>query len=367
MEATLVARPAPLAGRLLAAGVARVGPVWFTSVMGTGILAVGLANAPLRTTALTLAARAFFVLALLLFVAFSALWAAHVAREPRSLAATFADTAVAQTWGAPPMACFTIAVGLLVIAQPFAPALALAAAQTLWVGGVALSVFVAFAVPYVMIVHHELVPQRAYASWLLPVVPPIVASVPAALLAQTWPLAARTSILALAYALLGLGIGLAALVIAVFYARLLFHKLPERALVPTLWIVVGPLGQSIAGIIALGAAAQHVLPSVGTALLHAGIAYGVLVWGFGVWWLAFALIATFNAMRAGLAFTLGWWALTFPVGTLTAGSAALYAATRVPLFAGASLALLALLAVNWTIVATHSLRASLRAANEPIG
>jgi tellurite resistance protein TehA-like permease len=86
-----------------------------------------------------------------------------------------------------------------------------------------------------------------------------------------------------------------------------------------------------------------------------------------VWWLAFALIATFNAMRAGLAFTLGWWALTFPVGTLTAGSAALYAATRVPLFAGASLALLALLAVNWTIVATHSLRASLRAANEPIG
>ncbi|MGD1065827.1 MAG: C4-dicarboxylate ABC transporter, partial [Vulcanimicrobiaceae bacterium] len=315
MNAALVARPAPLAGRLFAAAVARVGPVWFTSVMGTGILAIGLADAPLHLAALPLVARACFALALTLFVGFSALWAVRVAHEPRSLAASFADTAVAQTWGAPPMACFTIAVGLLVIAQPFAPALAIAAAQTLWVGGVALSLVVVFAVPYVMIVHHELAPQRAYGSWLLPVVPPIVASVPAALLAQTWPLAARTSILAFAYALLGLGIGLAALVIAVFYARLLFHKMPERALVPTLWIVIGPLGQSIAGLIALGAAAQHVLPSLGTALLHAGIAYGVLVWGFGLWWLAFALAATLRAAHEGLPFTLGWWALTFPVGT----------------------------------------------------
>jgi tellurite resistance protein TehA-like permease len=70
--------------------------------------------------------------------------------------------------------------------------------------------------------------------------------VPAALLSPTWPAEIRGDVLALAYALLGIGLVLAAITIVLFYGRLVYRNVPEGALVTTMWIVVGPLGQSIA-------------------------------------------------------------------------------------------------------------------------
>jgi tellurite resistance protein TehA-like permease len=136
-----------------------------------------------------------------------------------------------------------------------------------------------------------------------------------------------------------------------------------------MWIVVGPLGQSIAGIIALGSAAGSVWPTLGHGLLMAAVAYGVLVWGFALYWLAMAIAVTIRAVRAELAFTLGWWAFTFPVGVLTAGTDALYAQTHAGIFACASVALLTLLATMWTLVAvktTRSAWASLAALEERV-
>ena len=259
------------------------------------------------------------------------------------------------------MASFTVAVGFLCIANAVLdPTLCIAIAQVLFVAGVALSLWSTFLVPYLMFTHHELTQERAFGSWLLPVVPPIVASVPAALLSPTWPEPLRASMLGMAYALLGLGVALAAIIIVVFYTRLLFHKVPDGALVPTMWIVVGPLGQSVAGIIALGIASRAVWPQFGHGLFVAGVAFGLLVWGFGVYWLAMALAVTIRAASKKMPFTLGWWAFTFPVGTLTAGSYALASTTHAPIFGFVGLALLALLATTWSLVAAHSLRAIVR-------
>jgi C4-dicarboxylate transporter/malic acid transport protein len=344
-------------GLAFSAAIGNVGPAWFTSVMGTGILAIGLAIAPLNVPALRYPAIGLFVLAVVMFVTFAALWAVQIAGSRQALRASLADAGKAQAWGAPPMACFTIAVGLLKVGTMIAPtATCVAIAQVLWIAGVVLSLFSSFYVPFLMFTLHELVPERAYGSWLLPVVPPIVASVPAALLLTSWPVALQSSMLGIAYALLGLGAALAAIIIVVFYTRLLFHKLPEAAFIPTMWIVVGPLGQSVAGIIALGAASTAVWPQYAHGLLVAGLAYGMMVWGFGVYWLSMAIVATLRAALHKQPFNLGWWAFTFPVGTLTAGSFGLYGATGSILFGAVGLALLALLAVMWVLVATHSTR-----------
>jgi tellurite resistance protein TehA-like permease len=96
-----------------------------------------------------------------------------------------------------------------------------------------------------MITEHKLRPEGTLATWVVPVVPPVVAAVPAALLLPTFPTSLRPSILVIAYALLSLGLALTALTIAVYYARLLYHKVPTGGLAPTMWLVVGPLGQSI--------------------------------------------------------------------------------------------------------------------------
>ena len=131
------------------------------------------------------------------------------------------------------------------------------------------------------------------------------------------------------------------------------------------WIVVGPLGQSVAGVIALGTVSASVWPELGHGLFVTGVAFGMLVWGFGVYWLLMALAVTVRAARYHLPFSLGWWAFTFPVGTLTSGSYGLYAATHAAVFSAVGLMLLALLATTWSLVAVRSLRsiaASMRVA-----
>ncbi len=338
-------------------GLAEVGPAWFTSIMGTGILAICATISPIPIPLGRAIGVALWSVDAVLFALFAALWIVSCVRTPKALAELLRDPVRAQVLGAPPMACFTIAVGFLKIGSTFLPTEAcVAAAQALFCIGVVGSIASAFAVPYLMFTQHELSGEKMVGSWLLPVVPPIVASVPAALLSPTWPQAIRGDMLALAYGLLGIGVSLAAIIIAIFYARLTIHKVPGGALVTTTWLVVGPLGQSIAGIIALGTAARAVWPDLGPGLATAALANGVLVWGFAMYWLAMALALTLRAAREHLPFNLSWWAFTFPVGVLTAGTDALYLQTHAHLFGVVSVLLLALLATMWSLVAFKTLR-----------
>jgi C4-dicarboxylate transporter/malic acid transport protein len=343
---------------LLATALDRVGPAWFTSVMGTGILAIGIAATPLPIPERGAISFALWAIAATLFVIHTVLLAARFTLRPAAARAAFANPAALHAWGAPPMAAFTVAVGLLTIAaHVLTPSPCIAVAQGLFIVGAIGSAASAFAVPFALITTHELTLEQINGTWLLSVVAPIVASVPAALLSPFWPAALRGTMLGLAYALLGIGILLAALVIAIFFLRLIVHKVPAGPLVPAMWIVVGPLGQSIAGFVALGDAAREVWPASGAGLALAGVAYGVVMWGFALYWLAMAITLTLRALHAGIPFTLGWWAFTFPVGVLTAGSVALYHATDAAIYAIVASMLLALLAAMWLLVATRSLRA----------
>jgi C4-dicarboxylate transporter/malic acid transport protein len=342
--------------------ISAISPGWFTSVMGTGILGLGLASAPFAIPGAAVAGLAVWWLAALIFLVIAPLLVLRAIVAPAGLIATLRDHATAQLWGAPPMAAFTLANGLVLIVAPHGGGeIAIATAHVLWAIGVVLSLLSAFVVPYHMMTTHELDPKDALGTWLLPVVPPIVASVPSALLLPTFPVALRSSILGLAYGMLGLGLALAALTIAVFYSRLLFAKVPRGALATSMWLVVGPLGQSIAGACALGTSANLVWPHLGRVLHDTGVAYGMLTWGFAIYWLVLAIVTTLRAVRAGLPFTLGWWSFTFPVGVLTAGSNALYAGTGAALFGFADVVLLAILGAGWLIVATRTAHNVIRA------
>jgi C4-dicarboxylate transporter/malic acid transport protein len=328
--------------------------------MGTGILALAVALSPLTTPPLHAVAAALWMATLALFIALLLLWLAHGLRDPNALRTCLDDPVRAPLWGAPPIACLTLATGFLVIGRPLAgPGLApalLVCAQALWLAGVAGSLFSSLAVPYLMFTRHELSLEMTSGTWLLPVVPTLVAAVPGALLTSSWPAGWRPSMLALSYALWGIGAILSAIIVVLFVARLAYNRIPSGALVTTVWIVLGPVGMSITGIDALGAAASAVWPAFGPTLRIAGLAYSLPAWGFGVYWLALTVLVTLRAARTQLPFTLGWWAFTFPVGVLTTGTYALYRSTQASLFATAGVAFLLLLATLWTLVAIYSVR-----------
>ena len=131
-------------------------------------------------------------------------------------------------------------------------------------------------------------------------------------------------------------------------------------MVPTLWIVLGPLGQSITAANLLGNAAPGVIRAPFDSALQAmSIVYGVPVWGFAMLWLAIAVAITISTARKHLPFSLTWWSFTFPVGTCVTSTAELAKHTGSSALAWASVALFALLVGSWLLVAVRTAHGSL--------
>ena len=127
--------------------------------------------------------------------------------------------------------------------------------------------------------------------------------------------------------------------------------------VPTLWIVLGPLGQSITAAHLLGVAAPGALPApYATGAEVFALLYGLPVWGFALLWLALASAVTVRTARAGLPFSLTWWSFTFPVGTLVTGTAGLAARLHAAPLTAVTVALYLLLVAAWGTVAARTAR-----------
>jgi tellurite resistance protein TehA-like permease len=146
-------------------------------------------------------------------------------------------------------------------------------------------------------------------------------------------------------------------VINLIWGRLVQHKIGAAAAVPTLWIVLGPLGQSITAAGLMGNAAATVLPAPyagGAAAL--ALFYGLATWGFAVLWLVIAAAVTLRTARHHLPFSLAWWSFTFPVGTLVTGTSGLAARTGLDLLGAAAVALYLFLLGAWAIVSVRTVR-----------
>ncbi len=140
----------------------------------------------------------------------------------------------------------------------------------------------------------------------MPVVPPMVSAATGALLiAHMQPGAGQQTMLYGCYAMFGLSLVASLIIITMIWTRLSYYGTSGTARVPTLWIVLGPLGQSITAAGLLGtSAALAVRPAVAAGMSVFAILYGVPVWGFAVLWISLATVAdrphpaSRNAVRA---------------------------------------------------------------------
>ena len=92
-----------------------LGPNWFASVMGTGIVATAGADLPVYVPGLRVFATVVWALAAAALIALTAAWAVPWIRYPDLGRAHTADPVMAQFWGAPAMALMTVGTGTLVL------------------------------------------------------------------------------------------------------------------------------------------------------------------------------------------------------------------------------------------------------------
>jgi C4-dicarboxylate transporter/malic acid transport protein len=345
-----------------------LGPNWFATVMGTGIVANAGALLPVRVAGLHAAARAVWALAAFALIALTAAWAVHwIGHRERALAHA-ANPVMAQFWGAPAMALMTVGSGTVLLGRDWIGLpVAVDADWVLWGAGTALGLFTACWIPYLMMTRHEAESHSAgadsvFGGWLMPVVPPMVSAATGALLIPHLASAqGRLTMLLACYAMFGISLIASMIIITLLWSRLVTYKPGPAVMMPTMWIVLGPLGQSVTAAGNLAGVAGTALPKpypAGAAVF--ALLYGVPAWGFAMFWLGLAAAVTVRTARQGLPFGLTWWSFTFPVGTCVTGTISLAVRTHSEVLRGAAVLLFALLALAWLVVAARTAAGSFR-------
>ncbi|MFC8042033.1 TDT family transporter [Nocardia sp. NPDC057353] len=341
-------------------------PNWFAAVMGTGIVANAVGTLPARIPGLHGFATAIWGVAatalVVLTAAFGAHWAGHRARA-REYAA---HPVMVQFYGAPPMALLTVGAGTELLGRNLLGAhVATALFAALWTAGTVLGLLTSVLVPYLMITAHDHDTAVALPAWLMPVVPPMVsASTGALLLPHLAPGQWRLTLLAGCYAMFGLSLVIGMVTTTLIYGRLVHGGLPPIQAVPTVWITLGMIGQSVTAANLLGTNAALVFTGrdagIASGLHVFGVGYGLVLGGFGAMVFALAAALTVHAARRGLAFSLTWWSFTFPIGTCVTGASALGAAIGSAAVNAVAIMLYAVLLAAWAAVAAGTIRGAAR-------
>jgi C4-dicarboxylate transporter/malic acid transport protein len=340
-----------------------LGPNWFASVMGTGIVATAGASLPVHLPGLRVFALAVWVVSAVWLVLVVLATAAHWVRNPVVARSHARNPQMAHFYGAAPMALLTVGSGALLVGHDLIGVrLAVDMAWVLWAAGTVGGLFTAMSIPYLVFTQHQVEPDGAFGGWLMPVVPPMVSAATGALLiphmADT---TARRTMLYGCFAMFGLSLIASLIIITMVWSRLSLYGTSGTSRVPTLWIVLGPLGQSITVAGLLGNDAALALDAeLADGMSIFAILYGVPVWGFCLLWIALATALTVRTLRRGMPFALTWWSLTFPVGTFVTGTTQLAVHTELPAFRVAAAVAYVGLLCAWLLVAVRTFRGGVR-------
>lgn len=345
----------PIEGRVV------LGPNWFASVMGTGIVAVAGATLPVQLPLGVLTTVAW-LLASLILVVLVVVIPVHWARTPGTFSAIASDPVAIQFFGAPPMALMTVGTATLLVGQQYVGQTAVTIDWVLWSVGTVLGLITAVAVPFRLFSSLEVRQDGAFGGWLMPVVPPMVSAATGAQLVSHAPAGQlRETMLFACYAMFGMSLMASLIIITLIWSRLAHFGSSGSARVPTLWIVLGPVGQSITAAGALGTAAlTAVAPPLSTGLDVFAVVFGVPMWGFMLLWMPLAALLTRRAAKRNMGFALTWWSFTFPVGTCVTGTSQLAKHTGLDVFEAAAVLLYAGLLLAWMVVAVRTARNSVQ-------
>ncbi|MFB6770983.1 MULTISPECIES: TDT family transporter [unclassified Streptomyces] len=339
--------------------VRHLGPNWYACVMGTAVVGSAGAALPGHIPGLRPVCTAFWALSLVLLAALLVARSLHWYHHRDQARAHLLDPAAAPFYGCLSMALLAVGGGALTVGRDWIGTSAAVALDTvLFTAGTVVGLAAAVAVPYLMAVRHRVEPGQASPVWLLPLVAPMVsAAVGPPLVPHLPPGQPRETLLLACVALFGVSLLATLVTLPVIFGRLLTGGPLPLALTPSLFLVLGPLGQSTTAVGQFADVAPGVVPAPyaeGFGVL--AVLYGVPVTGFALMWLCLATAHVVRARRAGMGFSMTWWSFTFPVGTCVTGAEALARHTGLVVYDGLTVVLYALLVTAWAVAAVHTAR-----------
>lgn len=307
--------------------VRQFGANWFTVVMGIGIVAALTYTSPLPIPGLHSIGVTFFLLANIVFIIALGLWSWRWIRHTDEALKDFSDPGKILFYGALAMSISVIGNDYLVIGRHLlTPTTAILISKILWLCGVVVALFSVVIVPYLLFVSHEVSLEDTHASWLIPVVPPIVAAATGAKLIPYWSTSTwQFFFTILILAMFGMTFFLFMMISNLYYSRLIYSGKIAGSFVPSIWIVIGPIGMSMTLFSTLPLVTQPFLETWNAGFSALGVIFAISMWGVGIWWIVIASLYSLLhlAKESRIPFSLGWWSYVFPLGSFTTGTYAL--------------------------------------------
>lgn len=339
-------------------------PNWFAVSMGTGGTALVLGHFVTVLPFLFEVAACLWGINIILFILFSVLFITRFIFYPHHFMLMLRHPLQPLFLGCIPMGLITIVNGFNLFGIPLIgeqPAIAIA--SVLWWIDVFLALFFSWLVSLAMFLLQEHRPETMTPVWLLPFVACEVAAASGGTLIPHFAESIRSTSFILCLILWAISIFLAFGILAIFFKRLVIHSLPDKALAPSIWLVLGPIGTGALGLMTLAQASQSLQSPVFDSLhtmtqIFPGLALfgAILLWGFGLWWLIIACLGSLYHWIKGIQFGLSSWAFTFPLAVYTLGTFALEQQTQCFLFTLCGIACSVLLVCFWLIVSVLTLR-----------
>ena len=341
-------------------------PNWFAATMGTGVLALALAQLPVALPGMHALAETLWLFTIVLFIVFSGLYAARWVMFFHEARRIFGHSTVSMFFGTIPMGLATIINGLLLFGLPRWGNAVVPWAEVLWWLDVAMALACGVLIPFMMFTRQEHSIDQMTAVWLLPVVAAEVAAASGGLLAPHLVDAhGQLVMLVTSYVLWAFSLPVAFSILTILMLRMALHKLPHANMAASSWLALGPIGTGALGMLLLGGDAPAIfaangLPGIGDISKGLGLVGGVTLWGFGLWWMLIAVLITLRYLRAGIPFNLGWWGFTFPLGVYALTTLKLASVLHLAFFNVVGSVLVAALALMWLIVARRTVAGAYR-------
>ncbi len=358
-ETQAATAPAVRAGAMLSV-LRAFHPGWFGAVMGTAIVGVAAfmnpggmaALQPLARVAGIAMAIVAYVLAIVLGIPYVWRWVQH----PDAAWKDLQHPILGGLYGTFPGGLIVLAVTTASIGPALLPAdVVFALVAILAAIGVVLAFAISVVFAYILFVTPRVSEESVNGAWFIPPVVNII--IPMGLL----PLLPRVDVetarllFVASYAAWGIGFFLFLMVASLLYDRLVYHPLPAAPHAPSLWIGLGPIGVGGLALMRMAQSGATFWGDMANAVNALSSLAALALWGFGLWWLAAAILLLRKYLRtSGLPFGIGWWAFTFPLGAYTVSTLTLARAWKVAALEALGAGLFLLLVGFWLIVTVRT-------------
>ncbi|BEJ11401.1 hypothetical protein CspHIS471_0108230 [Cutaneotrichosporon sp. HIS471] len=354
-------------------------PAFFAMTMGTGITSILLYNFPYRARWLEYAGTVVFALNVVLFVLLFLATIARYAIWP--IWGTVARHKVAgMFWGCMPMGLATIVNMICFVCVPAWGVRWAYTAYALWWADVLFSIASNLGMLWMIFTRHEHTISTLAPTWLLPIVATVVAAASGGVVAQALapfnPSLARGT-LYVSWIVWGTGVPIALMVIALLIYRFAAGGPPAPGALASVFLPLGPCGQGSFGITTLGVVARSLAEKYATPMVPVSstesmlriadgiyascLLTGLILWGLALAWYVLAVAMFVEGVRRDPAllsvgkFTVGLWALTFPIGVWASASIVLAAELDSPAMRVIAAFISAQVILHWFYVGTMTL------------